>query len=277
MSDKVNQNDPVNQDREKKPKKKKGGIVLKIGILVCLAVMAFSAYKLISTMLAYKAGEDEYNDLLAYTSPATDLDDPTELTPSDSEETVLEPAPIDVDFESLQAINEDIVGWLYIGALDLSYPIVQGDDDDYYLHRTFEKQYNFAGSIFVEAKNSDDFSDPNTIVYGHNMKNGSMFGTLRTILSQNLYEENPYFWILTPDGDHKYQMFSLHVVKTGGEVYTLFEGTDETFVEWAESMQEQSAADLEDVTFDTDSKIATLSTCTGDSSTRFVVQGLQLQ
>ena len=78
-----------------------------------------------------------------------------------------------IDFESLDAVNSDIIGWIRIGALDISYPVAQSEDNDYYLHRTFEKKDNFAGCIFVDFHNSSQFTDPNTIVYGHNMKDGS--------------------------------------------------------------------------------------------------------
>ena len=83
-----------------------------------------------------------------------------------------------VDFDGLQAINEDIIAWLRVGALDLSYPVTQAEDNDYYLHRTFRREDNFAGCIFLDYLNEPDFSDQNSIIYGHNMKNGSMFGTL---------------------------------------------------------------------------------------------------
>ncbi|MFR3321064.1 MAG: sortase domain-bontaining protein [Lachnospiraceae bacterium] len=84
-------------------------------------------------------------------------------------------------------MNSDIVGWLRIRALDISYPVVQGKDNDYYLHRTFEKTDNFAGCLFVNSYNMGDFTDQNTIIYGHNMKNGSMFGKLSRILTIRRY------------------------------------------------------------------------------------------
>ncbi len=187
-----------------------------------------------------------------------------------------EKPPVTVDFESLKAINEDVVGWLYIGSLDLSYPIVQGEDDDYYLHRTFEQTYNFSGSIFVEYLNSSDFSDPNTIIYGHNMQNGSMFGYLLRLTAEDLYKKDPYFWILTPDGNYKYAMFSIHETAISSEVYSIFGGRGTNFVDWAKNMQKISEADLKEQSFALDSRVVTLSTCTNDSTARYVVQGVAL-
>lgn len=97
---------------------------------------------------------------------------------------------------------------LYIGALDLSYPVVQGEDNQYYLHHTYEKTENFAGTLFADKKNAPDFSDPNTIIYGHNMKNGTMFGSLKKFKDQAVYNAEPYIWLLTPDVNYQYEIFS---------------------------------------------------------------------
>lgn len=263
-------------------KKKKGaaGIFLMAAILVCVAVVAVSGFMLIRTFLAYKAGTEEYNGLQQYVSSG-EADKSTasiSLASSSGEiPTEKEAAPVQADFTSLKAINPDVVGWIYIEGVGISYPVVHGTDDDYYLHRTFEKQDNFAGSIFVEAQNSGDFSDPNTIVYGHNMLNKSMFGNLRKLLSDDLYQQYPYFWILTPDGEHKYQIFSLQVTKTESNIYSLFDGRDRKFTDWCGDMAKQSEADLEIPEFTDDSRVVTLSTCVNDSGERFIVQGVMLQ
>lgn len=277
--------------------------LLTLGIIICLGVMSYASYQLVSTALAYKAGRDEYDSLREYTSEVVmessqaeeeETEEPEEPAASSSESEE-EPAPapggpltstgtyaklqapINVDFESLKKINEEIVGWLYIPSIDISYPIVLGSDDDYYLHRTFERKDNFAGSIFMEAKNKGDFLDPNTIIYGHNMNDGSMFGRLSRLTSEEKYKKDPYIWILTPEQNYKYEMFSVHVTSVESSVYTLFQGTDNRFITWAVDMQSQSKADLKKQKFALDSRIITLSTCTGDSSTRYVVQALRVR
>lgn len=283
--------------KKKRGSKKKNptiSFLLTLGILICLGVMGYSGYQLITTALAYREGREEYDSLREYTSEAADssssesiaasssLEDTSSDTGDETEEEVEKKpfvkikAPINVDFASLKEINKEIVGWLYIPCLDISYPMVRGTDDDYYLHRTFERKDNFAGSIFVESKNKGDFQDPNTIIYGHNMNDGSMFGRLSRLTSEDKYKDDPYIWILTPDQNYKYQMFSLHVTKVDSSVYTLFTGTDHRFISWALDMQSQSKAELEELKFSLDSKIITLSTCTGDSSTRYVVQGVRI-
>jgi sortase B len=292
-----------NKDAEKEkddlgkpvPQGRKSSPVITVAIIICLAVMAFAAYELFSIYLKYKAGTDEYDSLRAYTSETSAEDTETVSSSSgdaknaDAEKATFngsegeadfhtqEKPPIDVDWDSLKAINEDIVGWLYVEGVDISYPIVHTTDDDYYLHRTFEKKDNFAGSIFVEYKNSGSFSDPNTIVYGHNMKNGSMFGLLSHIESDETYKEHPWFWILTPDGNYRYRMFSIRKAAVSDETYTLFMGTGQTFVDWCSDMYDDSDVSLQKPDFSLDSLVVTLSTCTSDSGHRFVVQGVAVK
>lgn len=162
----------------------------------------------------YKTGTDEYRDLQQYTTEITKTPETPAPTKTEEPQTESEPAepsepepeplsyptepPLAVDFESLKAINPDVKGWLYIEALDISYPVVQGPDNDAYLHTTYEGTSNFAGSIFLDYQNQGDFSDGNTIVYGHNMKNLSMFGKLKQMKEQEKYRDSVYFWMLTP-------------------------------------------------------------------------------
>ena len=155
--------------------KKKGDILLTLVLIVAIAVFCYAAVNLFHIYTEYKKGTDEYNHIeqMAVTDRAPDSQ---EVAGPNAQPK----APIDVDFAALKSVNSDVVGWIYVEALDgISYPIVQGKDNETYLHQTYEKNYNFAGTIFVDYENSPDFSDCNTLVYGHNMKNGSMFGHLK--------------------------------------------------------------------------------------------------
>lgn len=177
-----------------------------------------------------------------------------------------------IDFKRLKEVNEDIIGWIRVNATDISYPIAKSTDNDFYLHRTFEKEENFAGCIFMEYQNESDFSDKNTIIYGHNMKNGSMFGTLRKFYEEGVYESAPYFWIYTPDEIYRYDIFSCSEVGVTSKTY-LITFTEEEFAEYIDNAFEQSVVDGTDIQVSADDKIVTLSTCTGNEATRFVVQG----
>ena len=183
--------------------------------------------------------------------------------------------PIEVDFDKLKSVNEDVVGWIYVDALpDISYPIVKGKDNQTYLHQTYEKNYNFAGTIFVDYENSGDFSDCNTLVYGHNMKNGSMFGHLKKFREDDrLYKQDKYFWILTPERNYRYEIISAYTTGVNSDTYTLFKGPGEEFEKYLETIKGYSEIQTDDTDLTIKDKIVTLSTCTGNESTRFVVQG----
>lgn len=261
----------------KKKKKDAVDVLLTLGMLICACVFVFAAYKLISAGLEYKEAQDEYADLRKYASeaaPGSDEDGGTDTQGNPLTAETLEDLPPDVDFTSLQGINPDVIGWLVVDSLDISYPIVQGKDNDEYLHHTFEKTYNFAGSIFMDFANKRDFSDCHTIIYGHNMKDQSMFGKLKFIKEKELYKENPYFWIITPEGKSRYRMFSAHVTSSLGDTYTLFSAPDQQFVDYMNKMASESEVPLGDFTFTTESKAVTLTTCTSNSTQRFVVQGI---
>lgn len=177
-----------------------------------------------------------------------------------------------IDFEQLQKVNEDIVGWLRIRGLGISYPVVQGEDNDYYLHRTFEGTDNFAGCIFMNCDNDSDLSDQNTILYGHNMKDGSMFGKLKNYNEEDVYKKSKYFWIYTPDLIYQYRIFSASVVNKTGLTYQIM-FTEDEFDQFVNQAFSSSVVDNSGLSVTKEDRVVTLSTCTGDDSTRFVVVG----
>ena len=179
-------------------------------------------------------------------------------------------------FRELRAINPEVIGWIRIGALNKSYPVAQAKDNDFYLHRTFEKKDNFAGCIFLNCENSKYFTDQNSIIYGHNMKDGSMFGTLKNFGDQETYDKNPYFWVFTPKLIYQYQIFSCSIVSRVGDPYrTRFLSSE--FEAFLETCVENSQIDAHGLKLSKDDRIVTLSTCTGDESTRFIAQGVLKQ
>ena len=182
-------------------------------------------------------------------------------------------APLEVDWKELKEINPEVVGWIYIDGQDnISYPVCRADNNEFYLHQTFRKQYLYAGSIFEDYHNKPDFADPNTIVYGHNMKNGSMFGMLKYMNDQKKYDEHPFFWILTPDGNYRYHIFSIFTTGAESDTYTLYTQNGPEFLAWEEKMQKQSNVKNK-VPLSKSDKTVILSTCTSDSSVRCVVIG----
>ena len=254
-----------------------GGFFWKLLFLAALGVFCFSAYQLVTIYRGYTAGVDEYKEVehqvVKKSQEPLVLKEQPETIPAETLE-AQEPEyqPPEVDFEALTSMNPDVIGWIDVEALDISYPIVQGEDNDYYLHRTFKGQENFAGSIFVDYTNASDFSDPNTIIYGHNMKNGSMFGTLKQLYEGEKYKDSRYLWICTPEGKFRYEIFSLQYADVNSDTYTLFPEHGEAFGQYLENMKSRSEVDLGTEGLSPEDYIVTLSTCTSDDQIRFVVQ-----
>lgn len=263
-----NKNNTQKQPEQKK--KKKGDVLLTIALIAAIVVFCYAAFNLYHIYTEYKKGTDEYNQIEEMAVTERDADSAEVAGPNAQ----LKPL-IEVDFDKLKSVNEDVVGWIYVDALpDISYPIVKGKDNQTYLHQTYEKNYNFAGTIFVDYENSGDFSDCNTLVYGHNMKNGSMFGHLKKFREDDrLYKQDKYFWILTPERNYRYEIISAYTTGVNSDTYTLFKGPGEEFEKYLETIKGYSEIQTDDTDLTIKDKIVTLSTCTGNESTRFVVQG----
>lgn len=175
-----------------------------------------------------------------------------------------------VDWDGLREINPDIVGWIVIPDTKVNYPIVQSEDNQYYLHRAFNKEKSIYGSIFMSAFNYNDFSDWNTILYGHNMKDGSMFKTVNYYKDEEYCKEHLDVWILTPKSQKKYQVISAHIAQDGDSNYDyVFE--DDSYKDFIDSQIEQSLYDT-GVTSVYDKRCITLSTCTSRTELeRFII------
>ncbi len=187
-----------------------------------------------------------------------------------------------LDFEELrETVNADIYAWIYLPETVIDYPIVQHPSDDtYYLNRNLDGSSGYPGCIYSESYNKKDFSDAHTVLYGHNMKNGTMFGSLHQYEDSEFFEKQPFFYIYTEDDIFVYQIYrayrytSEHLllnyttqVEAGFEEYlnsireykTLIDNTDEVLLEGLTAKDQ----------------ICTLSTCIkGQDEFRYLVQGV---
>lgn len=265
---------------KRKKKTSAGDIIAMLILFIAIMVAVLAGYKIYSIMMEYKAGVDEYSEIADTVIKERDADAEKikKLKDVNGKEVKHWASPLEIDFDTLKSINDNVSGWLYMEALpDISYPIVQGTDNEYYLHHTYKKESVFAGSIFMDCKNTKDFSDQNTIVYGHNMKNGSMFGNLKSYKSQEVVDKSPYFWVITPDEAYKYKIFAIYTANVDGDTYTLIKGPGKETIDYGNRMEAKSNINTGEYQFKETDKIVTLSTCTGDSSTRFVVQGVRIE
>lgn len=255
------------------------GNVLSILILIiALCVGVYAGFSLYSIFSEYKAGTDEYSkiqDMVVVEKDPDEVEEKQWVSTSDNKVWV---SPLEIDHAQLKAINEDYVGWLYVEAIpDISYPVVQGDDNSYYLHKTFEKADNFAGTVFIDSGNTDGIDSCNVIAYGHNMKNGSMFGQLKSFKDAEVMNTSHYIWFLTEEGAYKYEIFAAYTAEVDSNTYTLFKGPGQELADYALEMQAKDESGVNYTGgFDVKDNLLTLSTCTGDSSTRYVVQAVRI-
>ena len=258
-------------------KNRAGDILLTVILVAAIGVFIYAAYNLYHIYTEYKKGTDEYNQIAQMAVTERDPDAPDKEGVDMVEGESLK-APMDIDFASLKSVNEDVIGWIYVEALpDINYPIVQGEDNDTYLHMTYEGNYNFAGTIFMDYENKDDFSDCNTLVYGHNMKNGSMFAQLKNFSKNDeTYKKSKYFWIFTPEKNYRYEIISAYTTGASSDTYTLFKGPGQEFHEYLEKIVGYSDIKTGAKDMNIQDKIVTLSTCTGNEATSYVVQGLRV-
>ena len=177
-----------------------------------------------------------------------------------------------VDWEALLARNRDVIGWITIPAVQISYPVMQTDDNDFYLHRGIDGNYLFAGSVFMDAECSSSMLRYNTIIYGHNMRDGSMFARLRDFQDEEVLNACRYFWLQTPEADFLYEIFSIHTAADDSDTFTLQFADYEVYELWQNRMISFSDPRT-GISLKEDDRIVTLSTCTESSNIRMTVQG----
>lgn len=124
-----------------------------------------------------------------------------------------------INFASLRKVNGDVTAWIYIPGTAVNYPVMKGDPGNYYLHRNWKRQKSFGGAIFMDSVNSYGFTDDNTIVYGHNMKNGSQFGTLIRFLDGKFFESHPYVYVYTPERTIRYRTYAFDIIDERSPLY----------------------------------------------------------
>lgn len=263
-------------------------------IILCLifaGIAVLSGYKIVTTLLEYKAGRDAYQQLQQYvnqpenTKPADSraetTEKPEQTKPAENEEpaettapVAREPAPIQVDFAMLQDINSDVVGWIYLEDSQINFPVAQGEDNSEYLYWLINGDYNGAGTPFMDYRNARDFSDRHTIIYGHNMNNGTMFADIHKYVEQEYFDTHPVFWILTPAGDLRIEVFAGYITGVDADAWQLDFESDGAFAEWVEAARAKSSFVSSVIPGEGD-RILTLSTCSNSANkTRFVLLGI---
>ncbi|MDY4173366.1 MAG: class B sortase [Evtepia sp.] len=227
-----------------------------LAFLVCLTLFLFSGFQLFSQWMESRHNSGVYSEL---------------RQESLSEPEVPEDLP-SVDFDVLRKINQDIVAWLYCPD-GISYPVVQSDDNSYYLDHLFDGSRGTAGCLFLDNRSSADFSDRHSVIYGHHMKDGSMFGTLEKYREQSYYDEHSVLYLITPKTTYRVALFTAYTADTASDAWRVEFSDDRQFSLWLESTVSRSFFES-DVIPEADDPIVTLSTCSYDfEDARFVVLG----
>lgn len=189
-----------------------------------------------------------------------------------------ETVDIPIDFKKLKKINEDIYAWIEIPDTAVNYPIVQSaDSSDYYLNHTIERKEGFPGSIYTENVNAKDFQDKNTVIYGHNMRNGTMFSSLNRFVDRDYMDEHSLIYIYTPEHKLTYEVFAA-VTYDNRHIMWSFDFTkEEQFQAYLDSLygiRNMNTYIRDDVEVTTEDRIITLSTCNGNDEQRLLVEAV---
>ena len=241
------------------------GIAMIIAGLACAGYIGWHEYQ-------KSKNEDIYTKVR---KEAVDDKKKDEQTP---EETYISP----IDFDSLKQTNPDIYAWIEIPDTQVNYPIVQSADDDaYYLNHTIDGQEGYPGSIYTEALNSKDFDDFDTVIYGHDMKDGSMFQNLHNYEDSQYLREHPEIYIYTPDKKLTYRIFAAvvygeeHILKTYDFTDT---GRRQQYIDSIYNCRDMQSSFDESVQVTPDSHLLTLSTCIADKpNNRYLVEAVLVE
>ena len=167
-----------------------------------------------------------------------------------------------IDFNAWKAVNQDIIGYLEFETLDvISYPVFFQDGTDFYLKHNRTGAYDIYGELYVEGKIKYGHSRTNTIIYGHNMRNGTMFGSLRKYKEASYLAGNEFFWYYTPNGKYRYQIFSVYETLYTSDTFTWFEAPGAEYTAWLDKMNNQSKYET-GIRANPNDEVITLCTCT---------------
>ena len=181
-----------------------------------------------------------------------------------------------INFEELEAVNNETIGWLKVNGTDIEYVVVKTKNNSYYLNHNFEKKYNIAGWIFADYKNNFNGTDKNIVIYGHNRKDGSMFGTLKNILKEEWYsnEENLVIDFITEQEQAKYQVFSVYKIEKE-DYYINTEFKEDEFEKFIDALKDRSIKDF-NIDVSAEDSILTLSTCADNNKYRVVLHAKKI-
>ena len=263
----------MKRERRKRDEKRRVyvSVLLILVMLFCLGRAGWQTYKNVHAQGVYEEIKEQSIEGMEV----------TEAEETESGQQSYDEAEIpSVDFEKLWETNTDVCAWIYVPGTEVDYPILRNADtsdmhDSYYLNHTIEGVAGLPGSIYIEPCNVGDFTDSNTVVYGHSMKNRTMFGSLREFMDAEFFEEHPYIYVVTPEKSLVYEI-ARQAVYDDRHIMATYDFEDEGDYEaFLESLSEQEGNIREEVPVTTDSRLITLSTCmSNDGDSRLLIIGV---
>lgn len=228
------------------------GILLIVTALVCFGILAVIV-------------TDTGDDMISFLRTVPENKSP-------KKEKIINP----VDWDKLLATNADVYAWIRVPGTNIDYPILQastGKDDDFYLHHDIKKKYSFAGCIYTRRANSKDLSDRLTVLYGHNMINGSMFGTVRKFEDEDFFKTHKEFYIYMPQKILKYRIVA-YMIADDTDILERFQANNELGFEAYVKVLKKARNIRKKEKIKPDDSIVTLSTCDSKSGNRRLLQGV---
>lgn len=233
----------MRKKKTKKPLKKWQKILYDVVFLIALCVFVYSGYKLYHIYSQNHAEKEEKEELQQLSNIPENLEEDFEI-----------------NWKALKKKNEEILAWLLIPDTNISYPIVKGSDNSFYLTHSFEKKVNYAGAIFMDHQADGKFKDRNTLIYGHNMWHKTMFTDIEKFKKKKFFNEHPYLYIFTPEQNYRCEIFSIHSAKDLSASYDLNYPDTESWQKYQTMVQELSDF-KRDVKLTPKDHIVSLSTC----------------
>ncbi|MBP3596091.1 MAG: class B sortase [Clostridia bacterium] len=240
--------------------------------IILIIIIIISAIEIIKWFIYNNQSKKILDDL----SSSVTITPQNENVENLNEEIKTEKAKYNVDFSNLKIRNKEAVAWIKVNGTSIEYPIVQTNNNNFYLTHSFDKSYNSAGWVFIDYRNKLDGTDKNIIIYGHNRRDGSMFGTQKNTLTPEWYnnKENLEISFITEKENLKYQVFSVYEIPAE-EYYIQTEFTNQNFGKFIQTLKQRSIKDFGIEVYETD-QIITLSTCGVSNKNRVVLHAKKI-
>lgn len=248
--------------RKEKRKANKIKIIISIIQLIFIVILIYS---LINIFLWYKSNK-------ANKQVMEELSQTIETVKEDGEDD----KKYKINFEELKSKNFDTVAWLKVENTNIEFPVVKANDNSYYLTHNFNKEGNSAGWIFADYKNKFNGKDKNIVIYGHNMRDNSMFGSLKNVIKEEWYnnENNKYIILATENEYSIYEVFSVYQIKKEDYYIKTDFNSDKEFEEFLQKVKERSIKDF-NIDISKENSILTLSTCANNNKYRVVLHAVK--